>query len=246
MKLSVLQWNVWYQEAADNIVSFIKQADPDIACLQELTANSFVNPGRNIPQEIADLGYHHVFVPTLERSGNDHIVMGNGIFSRFPITKHHSLYVQRSTDIVEAPDKENRMYLEALIRLDSTDLTVGNAHLSYTHDYVESAQKARETELLLAAIGRHKNHFVLCTDTNALPESDTMGALTSILRNAGPPLRQASWTTKRHVFPRAVMEGLNWRVDYMLSSEDITVIKSDFLNTDVSDHLPIRAVISIG
>lgn len=37
MKLSVLQWNVWYKEDIRNIAKFLREHPADVICLQELT-----------------------------------------------------------------------------------------------------------------------------------------------------------------------------------------------------------------
>jgi endonuclease/exonuclease/phosphatase family metal-dependent hydrolase len=62
MQISVLQWNSWYKEKTQNIVTFLKEQNADIICLQELTID---NPDQNIrhaPQYIAEqLGYHYYY-----------------------------------------------------------------------------------------------------------------------------------------------------------------------------------------
>lgn len=40
MRIKVLQWNIWYQENVNNILELIRDIDPDIFCLQELTVNA--------------------------------------------------------------------------------------------------------------------------------------------------------------------------------------------------------------
>jgi len=37
MKLKILQWNIWFQERAENILKVIKRINPDIICCQEVT-----------------------------------------------------------------------------------------------------------------------------------------------------------------------------------------------------------------
>ncbi len=81
MTLKILQWNVWYKEKADSVLNFIKENDPDILCLQELTQDSKVNPSRNIVAEICSLGYETYYKLTIDRHREK---MGNGIFSKYP------------------------------------------------------------------------------------------------------------------------------------------------------------------
>lgn len=245
MQLTLLQWNVWYQEKADNILSLLKEANADILCLQELTADSSINPGRNLPQEIAGLGYQQHFVTTRTRSGDEHITMGNGIFSKFPLLNRRSVHVQYANDDPETVDKENRIYIEVQLQVAAQELTVGTAHLSHTRGFIESPAKTRETDLLLEAIGSQPSGYIFACDANALPDSMTIKRLNSQFQHAGPSYNEATWSTKRHEFPRATIEGLNWRLDYVFATPDICVLNNGLLRTDVSDHLPIVVTLDI-
>ncbi len=52
MKLTLLQWNIWYKEDIRNIAKEIKRINPDIVSLQELTVNLE-------DQEIKDMSSSH-------------------------------------------------------------------------------------------------------------------------------------------------------------------------------------------
>src|SRR5665213_2255253 len=95
-KLKVMTWNVLYKEDADKILELIKQIKPDILCCQEITTDSYVNPGRNVPEEaskIIDGDYRYLSVLTMldNLPGN----MGNAIISRFPIKQERQILVQK-------------------------------------------------------------------------------------------------------------------------------------------------------
>ncbi len=53
MRIKVLQWNIWYQENVNNILELIRDIDPDIFCLQELTVNAESTQWIDIPHYIA-------------------------------------------------------------------------------------------------------------------------------------------------------------------------------------------------
>ena len=120
-----------------------------------------------------------------------------------------------------------------------TQLLIGTAHLSYTRGFIESPQKTHETALLTEVLGEQTARFIFTCDANALPGSDTINRISELLANAGPDFAEKTWSTKRHEFPRVVVDGLNWRLDYVFASPDIKVISSRTLPTDYSDHLPI-------
>lgn len=43
MHIAILQWNIWYKENIENVVAFIKEINPVIVCLQELSVNGTYN-----------------------------------------------------------------------------------------------------------------------------------------------------------------------------------------------------------
>ena len=40
MKVKVLQRNVWFRERAENLLTLMKELNPDIICCQEITVGS--------------------------------------------------------------------------------------------------------------------------------------------------------------------------------------------------------------
>ena len=242
MQVRVAQWNVWYREHADNILRVLRDIGADIICLQELTVKSEVNPKRNIPEEINAIGYSGYFQPTLE---NTSIILGNGIFSRFPIVKKRSVYVQRESDNREADDKENRVYIETQLAVKDKILTVGNAHLSWSKGFTDSPGKERETELLLPLLDEHGSNYIFCCDANALPDSDRIKSIATTLDNAGPAFDMPTWSTKRHEFSDFTIDSLDWRLDYIFKSPDVIVTDSRIIQTEFSDHLPILVTIEL-
>lgn len=239
MKISVLQWNVWYKEKADNIISFLKSQDADILCLQELTTGSHINPLRNLPEEIAALGYNPLFQQTLEKQkGTEYYHMGNGIFSKFPITGNRHVYIQH-----EVPgggyELENRVYVEARLDINGKPFTIGTVHMSYIEEFKTTEGKKAETERLIGAIKQNTEHFLLTGDLNATPGTETIRMLDEVLSSAGPTYDQPTWTTKPFEHLDFKANTLDWRLDYAYATKDVKIVSGKILQTDASDHLPI-------
>ena len=245
MKLSVLQWNVWFKEKADNVVRFVRETDADIVCLQELTRDSADNPGRDIVAEIEALGYHSAYEATLIRYGTGTITMGDGIFSKFPLTDKRHVYVQREDPSSHHYSKENRLYVEATLSVGNSTLTVGTVHLSYVSEFFVDAEKKKEVDKLLAAVRGNTERFILSGDLNSNPDTYTIERLEKILKPAGPDYAQATWTTKPFSYDGFEASTLDWRLDYVFTTPDVKVLESKIIQTDVSDHLPILATIEI-
>lgn len=245
MKLSVLQWNVWFKESADKVVQFIRETDADIVCLQELTQDSVPNPNRDIPAEIKALGYSAAYLPAHQRTGERHIKMGNGIFSKFPIISSRHVYVQHQDTDSQDYSKENRVYLEAKIKINDTELTIGTTHLSYIPRFAMTSEKQKEVDRLVAAIGDNQQNYLFTGDLNSIPNSYTVAKLGEFLNSAGPNFSEPSWTTKPFSYDGFEATTLDWRLDYIFTTPDLQVLSSKIIQTDYSDHLPILTEIEI-
>ncbi|HYH75312.1 MAG TPA: endonuclease/exonuclease/phosphatase family protein [Candidatus Saccharimonadales bacterium] len=237
MNYSILQWNVWFQEKAENIISQLQACDADIVCLQELTTDSYINPGTDLPRLIADLGYYSAYYQTLKRDGDHYYHMGNGLFSKYPILRTRQVLL-REAESINGHSTETRAYLEATLETPSGDLTVSTAHLSF------GAELAHETDRLLETIEGHPPHFIFTGDLNARPESETVTRLAEKLTHAGPAYEVGTWPSKHVSYDNNVIPYLSHRYDYIFTSDDITVVDSDAVQTEHSDHLPVKVTIT--
>ncbi len=91
--MKLLQWNIWYQEDINNILKVVRELNPDIVCLQEVTiGNPGFNRGIDTPVYLAEgLGYYHYYKEALDDPNN---TLGCAIYSRFPITKKSFTFVR--------------------------------------------------------------------------------------------------------------------------------------------------------
>ncbi len=236
MKISVLQWNVLYTEKADNVLQFIKQTGADIVCLQELTQNSVTNPNRDLPSEIADLGYQSYYEATDSLSN---LTIGNGIFSKFPLSDSRSVYVSETDPNNNDYPQFNRAYIETTLNLDGSQLTVGTAHLSYTPGFEFFPGKRAESEKFIKAVRSRRSRYLLTGDFNATPDSSLIQDLNRLLVPSDPNYNEATWTTKPFEMHGFAADTLDWRLDYVFTSSDIKVLSTKIVETEYSDHLPI-------
>lgn len=245
MIISILQWNIWYQENIENVLELIKQTNADIVCLQELTIGHRRQPVHpNTPDYIAQgLGYNSA-IATFNPSDTDKNVIGNGIFTKFPI-------FDTRKELINSPtgsggfDDENRMYVEAKLQLGNSLLKVGTVHMSYTHEFNATARKLQETDSLLKAIQENNEHFILTGDFNAPPASEVISRITTKLRNLGPNHTENTWTTKPFSYGGFSEDKLAWRLDYVFGTQDVEVVSAEIVETEFSDHLPILIRIKV-
>jgi endonuclease/exonuclease/phosphatase family metal-dependent hydrolase len=243
---SLLQWNIWFKEDIHNVVQFLKDNPTDIICLQELTKNHPVQSGLDTPAFIAEqLGYnyYHKEIPLRDYDGKT-ILIANGIFSRFPITDSHFVWINETTG-GGGYDDEYRAYVEVTLDVDDKPLHVGTTHMSYTHAFEPTPNKKQETDRLVKELRKHDRNFIFTGDLNAAPDSYTIKAVSSVLQSAGPEFSEKTWTTKPFSYNGFEETELKWRLDYMFTTPDIKVVSSTLLTTDYSDHLPVRVEFEI-
>ncbi len=240
--MKFLQWNIWYKEKADNIVELIKKLNPDVVCLQELAIGPHVNPGiPDVAQYIAEkTGLHYYFEEAQRWAGDDEMdAIGNGIFTKRPITRRFAKHVQAPTEDFTDYAHEGRIYVECDIEINGKTITIGTAHLSYTHRFEITEEKKAEVDNLLAIVGTHKQNFIFSGDLNSEPTSYTIQKLSKLLQSCGPNFSQNTWTTKPFEHQGFKASTLDWRLDYVFASEDIKCSSAEIISTDYSDHLPI-------
>ncbi|MEK7614034.1 MAG: endonuclease/exonuclease/phosphatase family protein [Patescibacteria group bacterium] len=243
--MKLLQWNVWYKEDVNNIVTFLKEINPDIICLQELTINHpEFNQGVDTSKYIAnELGFNYYFkdAQTSTNNGKEY-TLGNGIFSRFPILQSRFHYIQEPSNPNDQNtdySAEGRLYVEVELDTPNGEYTIGTVHMSYTDRFVSTPAKEAETRELIKVVQEKEKQYLLTGDFNALPESYTITELQKYLKNVGPEVEAKTWTTKPFSYNGFEATTLDWRLDYGFMTPDIQVRSAEILNTEYSDHLPL-------
>jgi len=239
--MKLLQWNIWYQEDIRNILSTLREINPDIACLQEMTIDHpDYNKGIDTPRYLAEnLGLNHFFKAAHDDPAN---TFGNAIFSRFPITESNFSFIKESSSPhgVECDySDQGRVYVECLLDAGERKLSVGTTHMFYTDKFAPTPSKEAETNKLIEILSKKKDNFIFTGDLNALPGSYTINKIQKHLNSAGPNLEQNTWTTKPFSWNGFTADTLDWRLDYCFATPDIQIQSAKIIGTFYSDHLPI-------
>ena len=239
--VTFLQWNVLYTEEPSNIIKLLKEIKPDIFALQELTSGFEIHKGQDIPALIAkELGYYYYEKLSADSADEGDEKFGNGIFSRFPIVSKEFHWINQYDPKVEKGyDNQYKAYVEITVDVDGRPLTVGTAHMSYTHRFINYSRKRKEADELFKVLDAKKSNYIFSGDLNSRPNSYTVKGIAKRLRHAGPKFDTMTWTTKPFSYRGFEEADLNWRLDYVFTTKDIKVLSSEVVSTDYSDHLPI-------
>lgn len=245
---SILQWNSWDEEKPENILDLIREINPDIACLQELTQNYEKQNYLDVPKFLAEkLGWNmHFHMAQYWPTENGDQIQGNAIFSRHTLTNTSHQFIQDlKHDNFDDYADEGRVCIGATVDLGGESVEVFTTQMSYTHGFTETSQKSKEEENLLKYIRDKRNRCFLTGDFNATEDSKFINHLESIMHNAGPNYSQKTWTTKPFNYEGFTATELNWRLDHVFCSEDIEIVSTKIFQTDFSDHLPILVEFSL-
>lgn len=174
-RLRVLTWNIWWRfgpwEARRPAISASLAAiDADIIALQEVWGDE---TGNYAAELAAELGYHHIFAPSMEIDG---FKFGNALLSRWPILRTEStpLYSNKKTH-------EARVALFAEIDGPRGRLPLFCTHLNWRFQH--SHVRQRQVTDLARFVDRHglKTYPpILCGDFNATPMSEEIRMLTGL------------------------------------------------------------------
>lgn len=211
--------------------------DADVVCLQELSID---NPEQSVKDSVAyiaeGLGFNvHSQIITLD---DDTMKLANAIFSRFPLTGKKSVWINEPTGTGKYDD-EYRAYVEACIEVEGQEIKIGTVHMSYTHAFEPTDRKLEETDKLVDCIKDNRTRYVLTGDFNAQPNSEVIQKIQKYITPADSGLSTKTWTTKPFDYEGFKADALEWRLDYVFATDDLSVLSSEIISTEYSDHLPI-------
>jgi len=229
MKLKILSWNIWCYGNLDQVADFLKTSDADIICLQEVLPKEDLN----IINFLNKLGYGYSYDNSIKIEKDGKMVnMGNATF-----TKHKM--IANKTHVLSK--KESRIALESTIEVNGVLLNVFNAHLTHAH-LKESEERDRQMDILIKLLPKDKT--LVMGDFNSLPESSTVQKINKILINTDPSL-SPTWSNYPKGCPGCFPQSLQYRLDYIFVSKDITFSSPTAYPSKASDHLPVSVVIEV-
>jgi endonuclease/exonuclease/phosphatase family metal-dependent hydrolase len=208
--------------------------------LQELTRGYLEQTHENTWEYLAhELGFFYYAQEIPIITADTQWSQANAILSRFPITRSRNVWLHEPADPDDLHD-QYRGYIEIDFAVGNTVATVATTHMSFN----TGPESDPELDRLLKII-RGRKKFILTGDLNALPGSRRVSEITNLLTHTGPSYEQNTWTTKAFRHETFQAETLDWRFDYIFTSSDVRTERAFIPKTDVSDHLPVIAVLDI-
>lgn len=249
MKIKFISLNIFEGGLLfDNIHSFLDREQPDIIAFQEVNNGTDPNlqPNLRSIQELEKMlpGYNHFFAPEiLLRYPEGKIDIGNAIFSKYPISKEKTVFlnvpygeydtVPIGGDFSKHP--KNMQCCE--ISVNGQTLYVCNLHGIWGLDGVDNEDRLRMSDLIVKEVDGKKN-VILAGDFNLKPNTKTIQNIEEHLTNVFKGELETTFNLERKDLER--FPGYATAVvDMIFTSQDLTVTKHTCPKVDVSDHLPL-------
>jgi endonuclease/exonuclease/phosphatase family metal-dependent hydrolase len=248
MNVNVASWNIWIYGSRDykEIAKVARENKIDIIGIQEAGVCFDKNPPENTAEKIAkELDFHFVYYPAFDRRPNRPWLIGNAILSKFPIIKSEFYQLNPSNIEYDGTAKtEPRILVSSKIKLNNNKmLNFLTTHLQFSLGFKTTDIRIAQVERILSVIKKLGNPIVLTGDFNAIPESEETRKIEKFLIRIDG--NEPTWT----VYPWNLygwhVEGLEYRIDNIFISKDLIYKSFKIIKSKVSDHLPIKATITI-
>lgn len=237
VKIKLLCLNIWYGgKMMEKIRDFVEREQPDVMLLQEVwgAENQF-------PQ----FPYHN-FAPALWHLMNgERYLDGNVIYSKFPIVSSDVIFYDKPFGEGDESKRETfpffpRNLQHVVIDAGGTKLNIFNTQGIWGEDGDDNERRLRMSDTIVAAV-KDKENVILGGDFNVNDYTQSILKIEKYLTNIFKHERTTSFNMRRKTnggYATSV-------VDNIFVSPDIKVLSHAIPDVDISDHLPMIAVLDI-
>lgn len=220
------------------IASVIRDTAADVVALQEVDVHwaersGFVDQAAALAETTGmDVRFAPIYRLQAPTPGNPVREFGVALLTRMPITswRNHAitrLSTQRGETSAPGPAPG---FLEVTIRTPGGEVDVFATHLDFRPD---PAVRRAQVADMLAIVGAARHPVILMGDLNAPPEAPELRPLFGPLRDV--------WDAREGRGATYPADAPTKRIDYVLVSPRIRVLRTRVVRTGASDHLPLVA-----
>lgn len=252
----LLTLNVWHGGIVmENLLDFLARENADVMVFQEINSHSNLSlpASYHTSTELKklfpdyDLAFDsgHKINYTKEQI---QVEQGNATLSRFPIKKHELQYFDSEYGVFDSPSRgvkqDYRHYPKFMqkswLKIAGKTVLVINLHGVWDfHGFDTPERLAMSRDILAATKG--EEYVIIAGDSNAKWETETIRNLENIYPNVFKTSLVSTFNMKR----KSNGGYASAAVDILLTSPNIKVISSGCPGVDVSDHLPLTAILEI-
>ncbi|WP_261134845.1 endonuclease/exonuclease/phosphatase family protein [Bacillus sp. Marseille-Q3570] len=227
----------------DRIASVIEESGAEIIGLQEVDVHWGARSNNdNIIEDLAEqLDMHYFFAPIYDfdpvSEDAPRRQFGVAVLSKYPIVQATNQEITRlSTQDAEPEPKLSPGFAEAIINVKGALVPFYVTHLDYRGD---PTIRTMQVDDMLNIFEEQAGDKILVGDMNATPDAPELSPLFDTFIDA--------WAVAGDESPGYTYSALSptKRIDYIYTSDNVTVQHSEVLSTLASDHLPVIADITL-
>lgn len=241
--IRVGSWNIWVYGKRDykGIARLIKRNKMEIVGLQEAAIYYGGKARLDMARKIAkELGYHYVFMRSIDARPKDPFIQGNAIVSKFPISGAKCYALNAAPTVGRnSYETERRILVSAKIRAGSRVINFLTTHLEYSMKAMSTKTRFDQARKVSAISKKLKRNVILTGDFNSMPGSREIRLLGKALSRLGG--NEPTWTVYPFNYEGWKDYRLRYRLDNIFVSRDVKVKGFKVLKSKISDHLPIMA-----
>jgi endonuclease/exonuclease/phosphatase family metal-dependent hydrolase len=251
MKIKVISLNIWEGNFLEQAIIFLKHENPDILLLQEVYGENgpaVADQFQTLEKLKEKLGFIHTyFVPGLRHNRPEGMFLqGNAILSKLPIKSTGAVFFNDpyNDNFTDGP-KNNPNYphtlQHAVLDTEAGDINVFNLHGTWDLDGDNYSEKRQQMSQAIVDAVKGKSKVVLAGDTNAKPTNQAIKNIEKHLDSIFQGELKTTFNMKHKDNPGYATAA----VDMMFVSSDMSVDYKSCPDINVSDHLPLVAVLDI-
>ncbi len=258
--IKVVCLNLWLGgELFDAVLDFLQREDPDILLLQEVFDGHELSLAPQFrSMDVIREHFPYVaddFAATYREAGKgvpeQGLERGNAIFSKFPIVQRHKPVFFGAPYSNAYEDHDPAGWPTAPRNLQHVTLDVHGAELDVFNlqgvwdldGERDSATRLKMSQMIVDAI-QGKQHVIVAGDTNVQPNTQTIRNIEAHLSSIFKDELKTTFNLRRknlEKFPGYATAV----VDMLFASPTLPVIAHACPDVDISDHLPLVAVLEI-
>lgn len=253
MTLKVIQINIWKGKFLDRLVEFLRNEQPDIVTMQEVTGgreNHWLDKGLDMFAYCKEaLSMDGIVTPTYCITGDPNSYLGNAVFVRGKMLTHAVVWLRPYRDYARTDDADEwplfpGNVLDITAEIGGKTIHALSTHGAWGKEPADTDEKIQQAKILAAHLrSLSDTPFVLGGDFNMEPGSKTVATIDAVARNIVHGSGITNTLNLRthyaaNVLPRGRL------VDFIYVSPHFSVQSIDASEIDISDHLPIRAILT--
>ena len=255
MKVKIIQINIYRGAFLDKLVEFLQKEQPDIVTMQEVTGgaiNFWHDKGIDTFKYIKEaLALEGAFAPMYRLVGDASAYEGNAVLVRGKILSSKIVQCKAYREYEQIPWVSEgpgmpRNALDLKVEMGGSTFHVLGTHGAWTKEPIDTPEKIRQARILSEYIsGLGDEPFVLGGDFNMESGSEVINIIDAVAHNAVHGSSITNTLNLRTHRAAAILGPKGKGVDFIYTSPHFKIISIDAPEVDVSDHLPVRATLSL-